>query len=274
MKHHIAIYGKGGIGKTTVSVNLALALAARGKRVLLVGCDPKQDTTRLLWEKPLPSIMEQYEPLLHGQVPPESVIIHPRENLWCCEVGGPKPGVGCAGRGITIALAYLEKTGYFARVDVVLYDVLGDIVCGGFASPVTRGYAEQIYVVTSGEQAALFAANNLIRGMEAIRRPVSGIVCNGRGFAGETELVDEFSAAVGVPVTASIPYAEEIKLGEIDRRPISECPGAEKLAAYYGALAGRVLAPDPPGAARPLESEALYELVRRKYYETRREAKP
>ena len=268
MNHHIAMYGKGGIGKTTVSVNLALALAAQGKRVLLVGCDPKQDTTRLLWERPLPSIMERYDALLHGRVPPESVIVHPRENLWCCEVGGPKPGVGCAGRGITIALAYLEKTGYFADMDVVLYDVLGDIVCGGFASPVTRGYAEQIYVVTSGEQAALFAANNLIRGMGAIRRPVSGILCNQRGFRGETDIVGRFSAAVGLPVLCSIPYSEEIKLGELRRRAISECPGGEALAGHYQALAGALLTPAEATAPQPLEAEALYDLIQRTYLET------
>ncbi len=268
MRRHIALYGKGGIGKTTVSLNLALSLAKRGIKVLLVGCDPKQDTTRLLADRPLPSIMEQYDGLLHGRVPPEQVILRPRENLWCCEVGGPKPGVGCAGRGITIALGYLDKTGYFERSDVVLYDVLGDIVCGGFASPVTRGYAEQIYVVSSGEQASLFAANNLIRGMQAIRRPVSGILYNGRGFRGEDAIMEEFSAAVRVPVTARIPYAEEIKLGEIRRKAICECPGAEHIAAHYEALAGRLLEEGPPPCEpAPLETEALYELIRRKYFE-------
>lgn len=267
MKQQIALYGKGGIGKTTVSVNLALTLAKRGLRVLLVGCDPKQDTTRLLTEHPLPSIMEQYEALLHRRIPPETVIAHPRENLWCCEVGGPKPGVGCAGRGITISLAYLDQTGYFERSDVVLYDVLGDIVCGGFASPVTRGYAQRIFVVSSGEQASLFAANNLIHGMNAIRHPVSGIIYNERNFRGEDEIMDAFCGAVGVPVISKIPYSEAIKLGEIERRAIRECPGGEQVAAYYEALADRMLQAPEPAEQAPLETEALYELIRKKYYE-------
>ncbi len=268
MKQHIALYGKGGIGKTTVSLNLALTLAKRGMNILLIGCDPKQDTTRLLMKAPLPSIMEQYEGLIHGRVPPERVIASPREHLWCCEVGGPKPGVGCAGRGITIALNYLDKTGYFSRSDIVLYDVLGDIVCGGFASPVTRGYAERIYVVSSGEQASLFAANNLIRGMGAIGRPVTGMIYNERKFQGEDAIIKEFSSAVQVPVMAKIPYAEEIKLSELCRKAICECPGTGHITACYAQLADCILRETQhPSMPVPLETEELYELIGRTYFE-------
>ena len=267
MKKHIALYGKGGIGKTTVAVNVALTLAQKGLKVLLVGCDPKQDTTRLLTDKPLPSIMDNYDLLVHKRIPPESVITNPRENLWCCEVGGPKPGVGCAGRGITISLGYLDKTGYIDKSDVVLYDVLGDVVCGGFASPVTKAYAKEIFVVSSGEQAALFAANNLISGMKAIQHNVSGIVYNQREFRGEDAIMEEFSKAVKVPVISKIPYSEEIKLGEINRKAICECEGAEHITQYYDDLADKLISASGELSPEPMKNEDLYELIRKKFYE-------
>ena len=188
MKKRIALYGKGGIGKTTVAVNTALCMARRGYRVLLVGCDPKQDTTRLLTKQPLISILERYD----GPCGPslqDGLIANPRPNLWCCEAGGPKPGVGCAGRGIAIALNALEKAGWFDRVDVVLYDVLGDVVCGGFSTPVTKGYARELYIVTSGEQASLFAANNILAGMQGLGACVRGLIYQERRFTGEDALI-------------------------------------------------------------------------------------
>ena len=158
----IALYGKGGIGKTTVAVNAALEMARRGQKVLLIGCDPKQDTTRLLLSGPQKSILECYDELHSGALGLDSVLAMPRAGLLCCEAGGPKPGVGCAGRGVLIALEYLKTQGVMERCDTVLFDVLGDVVCGGFATPVTRGYARDVYVVTSGEQASLLAANRAV----------------------------------------------------------------------------------------------------------------
>lgn len=262
MNHRrIAIYGKGGIGKTTLSVNLAIEMARSGLKVALIGCDPKQDTARLLLRGRIPTIVERYDDLSSGRASMDEVCVRARENLICCEAGGPKPGVGCAGRGVLIALDLLNRRGVLSEADVVLYDVLGDVVCGGFATPVTRGFTDRIYVVTSGEQASLLAANNILAGMNAVGGRVGGLIYNARGFKGEDVCVERFSERTGTPVVGRMPYSQRIKLEEMNRRAICEAEDARPENDAIRALAGALLGDAPCASPEALPVDALYDMI-------------
>ena len=213
----VAIYGKGGIGKSTVTSNLAAAFANMGKRVIQIGCDPKADSTiNLLGGEPLRPVMnfmreEDEEPDELAQISKEGY-----GGILCIETGGPTPGLGCAGRGIIATFQLLEDMDLFAhyKLDVVLYDVLGDVVCGGFAAPIREGYAEKVLIVTSGEKMALYAANNIssaVRNFEdRSYARVFGIVLNHRNVENEMEKVQAFSEKIGVPIVGEVPRSDEI----------------------------------------------------------------
>ena len=194
----VAIYGKGGIGKSTVTSNLAAAFANMGKRVIQIGCDPKARE-------------EDEEPDELAQISKEGY-----GGILCIETGGPTPGLGCAGRGIIATFQLLEDMDLFAhyKPDVVLYDVLGDVVCGGFAAPIREGYAEKVLIVTSGEKMALYAANNIssaVRNFEdRSYARVFGIVLNHRNVENEMEKVQAFSEKIGVPIVGEVPRSDEI----------------------------------------------------------------
>lgn len=213
----VAIYGKGGIGKSTVTSNLAAAFANMGKRVIQIGCDPKADSTiNLLGGEPLRPVMnfmreEDEEPDELAQISKEGY-----GGILCIETGGPTPGLGCAGRGIIATFQLLEDMDLFVhyKPDVVLYDVLGDVVCGGFAAPIREGYAEKVLIVTSGEKMALYAANNIssaVRNFEdRSYARVFGIVLNHRNVKNEMEKVQAFSEKIGVPIVGEVPRSDEI----------------------------------------------------------------
>ena len=213
----VAIYGKGGIGKSTVTSNLAAAFANMGKRVIQIGCDPKADSTiNLLGGEPLRPVMnfmreEDEEPDELAQISKEGY-----GGILCIETGGPTPGLGCAGRGIIATFQLLEDMDLFAhyKPDVVLYDVLGDVVCGGFAAPIREGYASKVLIVTSGEKMALYAANNINNAVKNFEdrsyAKVYGIVLNHRNVEKETEKVAEFADLVGLPIVGKIPRSDEI----------------------------------------------------------------
>ena len=213
----IAIYGKGGIGKSTVTSNLAAAFALRGLRVIQIGCDPKADSTvNLLHGEHLTPVMNFLE--THDR-DPESVDEIAKKGfggVLCIETGGPTPGLGCAGRGIVTTFALLESLELFAtfRPDVVLYDVLGDVVCGGFAAPIREGYASQVLIVTSGEKMALYAAGNIKRAVDNFAdrgyAKVRGVILNRRMVENEEEKVRAFAGANGLPVIADIPRSNDI----------------------------------------------------------------
>ncbi len=258
----VAIYGKGGIGKSTTAVNTAIMLARSGLRVALVGCDPKQDTVRLLADGYLPSILDNYEGLASGEVPLETCVAERRHGILCAEVGGPKPGVGCAGRGIVLALELLKQRGVLRGRDVVLYDVLGDVVCGGFATPVVRGYAEEVYIVTSGEQASLYAANNIAKGMNEIGRAVRGLIFNASDFPGEEAVVRAFAARTNLPLTAAISRSLRTPAFELQGLAVTDADGTGPEAAAYAALAAAVMAAagEPP-AGRPCERREFFQMM-------------
>ena len=213
----IAVYGKGGIGKSTITSNLAAAFACLGKRVIQIGCDPKADSTiNLLGGEPLKPVMNY---MRESDADPESIEEISRVgfgNVLCIETGGPTPGLGCAGRGIIATFNLLEDLQLFEiwQPDVVLYDVLGDVVCGGFAAPIREGYAEKVLIVTSGEKMALYAANNINSAVKNFEdrsyAKVFGVVLNHRNVENETEKVQAFADRVGLPIVGEIPRSDDI----------------------------------------------------------------
>ena len=225
----IAIYGKGGIGKSTVTGNLAAAFAALGKRVIQIGCDPKADSTiNLLGGEPLLPVMNY---LRERDEDPETLKEISRVGfggVLCIETGGPTPGLGCAGRGIIATFNLLEDLRLFEtwKPDVVLYDVLGDVVCGGFAAPIREGYAEKVLIVTSGEKMALYAANNIHSAVKNFEdrsyAKVFGIVLNHRNVEHETEKVQAFAERVGVPIVGEIPRSDDIIRFEDEGKTVIE----------------------------------------------------
>ena len=213
----IAIYGKGGIGKSTVTSNLAAAFAVLGKRVIQIGCDPKADSTiNLLGGEPLLPVMNY---MREQDEDPDDLSQISRVGfggVLCIETGGPTPGLGCAGRGIIATFQLLEDLRLFEnwKPDVVLYDVLGDVVCGGFAAPIREGYAEKVLIVTSGEKMALYAANNINSAVKNFEdrsyARVEGVILNHRNVEREYEKVREFADRNGLEIVAEIPRSDDI----------------------------------------------------------------
>lgn len=225
----IAIYGKGGIGKSTVTGNLAAAFAHLGKRVIQIGCDPKADSTiNLLGGTVMPSVMGY---IREHDAEPERLEEISRVGfggVLCIETGGPTPGLGCAGRGIIATFRLLEDMELFDSFnpDVVLYDVLGDVVCGGFAVPIREGYAEKVLIVTSGEKMALYAANNINSAVENFAdrgyAKVGGIILNRRNVPDEEKKVEAFARERGLSIVADIPRSDDINRFEDEGKTVIE----------------------------------------------------
>ena len=265
-KRELALYGKGGIGKSTISANLSAALAEKGERVLQIGCDPKHDSTRLLMRgRALPTVLDYLK-----DVPKESAVIDTvlgegYRGVGCIEAGGPRPGVGCAGRGIISAFEFLERNKVKDKYDIVLYDVLGDVVCGGFAVPIRREYADTIFLVTSGEFMALYAANNILRGVRNFdgdrHRRVAGILYNRRNVAGEDQRVERFAEAVGLPVCAVVPRSDAFAHAEEKKCTVVELGGDGPEREVFLRLAEEVSRGLTLYEAKPLSDEDLESVV-------------
>ncbi len=245
----IAIYGKGGIGKSTIVSNIAAAYS-EDCSVLVIGCDPKADTTRTLVGKRMPTILDIVKENKDAVV--EDVVFNGYNEVKCVESGGPEPGVGCAGRGVIVAMGLLDKLGAFSEdLDVIIYDVLGDVVCGGFAVPLREDFADEVYIVTSGEYMALYAANNICKGIKKLKGNLGGIICNCRGIKNEIEIVNEFAGEVGSKVIGIIPRSELVQQSEIDAKTVIEKFGKSKQANLYRELAKSIylnkdfVIPDP-----------------------------
>ncbi len=262
----LAVYGKGGIGKSTVSANLSAALAMAGKKVLQIGCDPKHDSTRLLTHGELiPTVLDYLRTVPAAEAEVGAVLRSGICGIGCIEAGGPQPGVGCAGRGIITAFEFLEKHRVKAPYDLVVYDVLGDVVCGGFAVPVRREYADAILLVTSGEYMAIYAANNILRGIRNFDGEehcrVAGILFNRRNLADEEGRVARFARAVGLPIVAELPRSPGFAHAEEQRRTLMELEGYEEEKEVFRSLARRITGDLPLSPARPLTDEELEQTV-------------
>lgn len=244
----IAVYGKGGIGKSTVTANLAAAFACMGKRVIQIGCDPKADSTiNLLGGQPLRPVMdylreEDEEPDNIGQISRVGF-----GGVLCIETGGPTPGLGCAGRGIIATFRLLEELKLFEtwKPDVVLYDVLGDVVCGGFAAPIREGYAQKVLVVTSGEKMALYAARNISRAVRNFEdrsyAKIEGIILNHRNVENETEKVRNFADEENLRIIQEIPRSREIIQFEDEGKTVIEGEPYLPVSRCFFELAGKLL---------------------------------
>lgn len=240
----VAIYGKGGIGKSTVTSNLAAAFASMGKKVIQIGCDPKADSTiNLLGGEPLRPVMnymreEDEEPETLEDVSKEGF-----GGVLCIETGGPTPGLGCAGRGIITALEKLKETGAYDvyKPDVILYDVLGDVVCGGFSMPMRNGYADKIFIITSGENMAIHAAANIAMAVQNFKNRgyagLGGLILNRREVPREEKKVAELAEDFHTSVIGTLSHSEQVVLAEEQQKTLMECYTESEMAEEYRALA-------------------------------------
>jgi nitrogenase iron protein NifH len=251
----IAIYGKGGIGKSSIATALCVEFARQGRRVLFVGCDPKHDASmKLVDQFPVHTIMGAMATWGERHLRLEQFLMRGRHGIDCLEVGGPEPGVGCAGRGITKAFEVLVRLGFdWPSYDTVVYDVLGDVVCGGFAAPLHAAHAEQVYVVVSGEIMSLYAANNVCH---AVRRfatggvALGGLIGNARNVAHEEAIVRRFATRLQTRLLTLFPRDERMQEAEQLRRTVVEHAPQSDLAREFAALARRI-GKARPSAARP-----------------------
>lgn len=263
----IAIYGKGGIGKSTTTQNVAAALAESGAHVMIVGCDPKADSTRLILGSLVgKTVLDAMRGSDEDDLELEDFLFTGFQGIKAVESGGPEPGVGCAGRGIVTAINLLEGKGAYTKdLDYVLYDVLGDVVCGGFAMPIREGKAEEIYIVCSGEMMSLYAANNICKGIKryaaAGKTKLGGLICNSRMVDREKELVEEFAAKLGTRLLYFVPRDNVVQRAENRRKTVIEYAPDSAQADEYRALA-RVLSENQQFALpTPLENDELEALL-------------
>lgn len=262
----IAIYGKGGIGKSTTTQNLTAGLGEMGNQVMIVGCDPKADSTRLVLgglaqKSVLDTLREEGE-----EIELENIMKSGVFGIRCVESGGPEPGVGCAGRGIITSINMLESLGaYTDDLDYVFYDVLGDVVCGGFAMPIREGKAQEIYIVASGELMALYAANNISKGILKFANTggcrLGGIICNSRKVDGERELLEAFATELGSQLIYFVPRDNLVQRAEINKKTVIDFAPTEPQADAYRGLAKAISENDMFVVPKPMEQDRLEELM-------------
>ena len=264
----IAIYGKGGIGKSTTTQNTVAALAEMGKKIMIVGCDPKADSTRLILgglsqKTVLDTLRTSGEDL-----DLEDVVKPGFRGTRCVESGGPEPGVGCAGRGIITSINLLEQLGAYSEkfgLDYVFYDVLGDVVCGGFAMPIREGKAQEIYIVVSGEMMAMYAANNICKGIvkfaEAGGVRLGGLICNSRKVDNEQALIGALAERLGTQMIHFVPRDNVVQRAEINRKTVIDFEPAAGQADEYRALAHAIDGNKMFVIPKPLETEELEALL-------------
>ena len=258
---NLAFYGKGGIGKSTVASNISAALALSGKRVLHIGCDPKADSTRPLTQKKIPTVLNQLNTLAED-VRREDLVFPGKCGVSCIEAGGPQAGLGCAGMGITAMEETLRRLGILEEEwDTVVYDVLGDVVCGGFSVPMRKGFADRVFVVTSADYMSLYAANNILKAIRRFSKAESslmgGLILNHCQTEVDWEILHRFAALTGTKVVLSLPQCREIPVADCRRQLVVEtfpdCEAAKALRRFADHLEQTAPAPLPA----PLDEEDM-----------------
>ncbi|RAP39512.1 nitrogenase iron protein [Rhodovulum viride] len=268
MTRKVAIYGKGGIGKSTTTQNTAAALAYfHDQNVFIHGCDPKADSTRLiLGGLPQQTVMDTLRIEGAEKVTVDKVVKTGFKDIRCVESGGPEPGVGCAGRGVITAIDLMEENeAYSEDLDFVFFDVLGDVVCGGFAMPIRDGKAEEVYIVASGEMMAIYAANNICKGLTKYARQsgvrLGGIICNSRNVDGEKEFLAEFTAAIGTKMIHFVPRDNIVQKAEFNKQTVTEFQPEANQAQEYRELGRKIIENDDFVIPKPLAMDELEAMV-------------
>ena len=244
----LAIYGKGGIGKSTTTSNLSAALSMLGLKVMQIGCDPKADSTKnLMGGNFIPTVLEVMNKK-GDNIPLEDIVFEGFNGVLCVEAGGPTPGVGCAGRGIIAAFEKLAELNAFEvyQPDIVIYDVLGDVVCGGFSMPIRNGYADEVYIVTSGEMMSMYAASNISTAVNQFKNrgyaSLKGLILNAKNVENEYELVQKLATEINSTIYHYIPRDKVVQLSENDGKTVIEKESSCEMASVYLELAKKIIA--------------------------------
>jgi nitrogenase iron protein NifH len=260
----IAIYGKGGIGKSTTTSNLSAALSDMGYKVMQFGCDPKADSTNTLRDGTyIPTVLDLLRE--KGKVDAHDAIFEGYNGIYCVEAGGPAPGVGCAGRGIITAVQLLKQQKVFEELelDYVIYDVLGDVVCGGFAVPIREGIAQHVFTVSSSDFMAIYAANNLFKGIQKYSNSggalLGGIIANSISSGYQRSIVDDFVARTKTQVMQYVPRSITVTQSELSGKTTIEGAPDSEQAEVYRELAKRVDAHTQSTTPQPLDPQELRE---------------
>ena len=258
----IAIYGKGGIGKSTTTSNISAALAVAGYKVMQFGCDPKSDSTNTLRDgKYIPTVLDTLRE--KNVVKPHEVVYEGFAGVYCVEAGGPAPGVGCAGRGIITAVELFKKGKVFEELDldVVIFDVLGDVVCGGFAVPIREGIAEHVFTVSSADFMAIYAANNLFKGIKKYSNSkgalLGGLIANSINAPYAKEIVDDFVAQTHTRVVEYVPRSVTVTQAELQGKTTIEASPDSDQAHVYKRLAKSIAEHEVSIVPQPLEQNEL-----------------
>ena len=258
----IAIYGKGGIGKSTTTSNLSAALSDMGYKVMQFGCDPKADSTNTLRDGTwIPTILDLLRE--RGRVDAREAIFEGYNGIYCVEAGGPSPGVGCAGRGIITAVQLLKQQNVYEdlELDYVIYDVLGDVVCGGFAVPIREGIAQHVFTVSSSDFMAIYAANNLFRGIQKYSNAggalLGGVIANSVGGGYQRAIIDDFVARTETRVLQYVPRSLSVTQSELRGKTTIEADPRSEQAGIYRQLAKAVEAHEVSMTPKPLDAKEL-----------------
>jgi nitrogenase iron protein NifH len=258
----IAIYGKGGIGKSTTTSNLTAALSKKGFKVMQFGCDPKADSTNTLRDGSyIPTVLDTLRE--KGSVKAHDVIFEGFNGIYCVEAGGPAPGVGCAGRGIITAVELFKQQKVFEELDLdyVIYDVLGDVVCGGFAMPIREGIAQHVFTVSSGDFMSVYASNNLFKGIKKYSNNggalLGGVIANSINQGYSREIVDDFAARTKTQIIQYVPRSITVTQSELKGKTTIEAAPDSEQAKVYNELAERIAAHEVSKVPSPLELDEL-----------------
>jgi len=261
------VYGKGGIGKSTIVSNIAAALSKDGRIVMVIGCDPKADTTRNLIGRRIPTILDSFRNEDAKRTRLNDIVFQGFNGVYCAEAGGPEPGVGCAGRGILTAADILKRLNAFEEIrpDVIIYDVLGDVVCGGFALPLKNNLADDVYIVTTCDPMAIYAANNICKGIKKFAERgqvyLGGLIYNGRSSIDAPFIIEKFAKKLGTRVVGKLPMSNLISRSETHHKTVVEYAPESIVAEEFMIIAREIYNNRTRIAPKPLSDHDLDDFI-------------